>query len=347
VQRTPFSLLAAVIAAASAAVASGCTTMVSTPESADGATGSGGGATGSAAGAPGAAGTNGSGGASAGVGGAPVIGGSGGTRATGGSPGSGGATVAGSGGATGAGGAAAGTAPFKGVANSACADLTTLKVSWYYNWTLSPGNCAAPGFVPMIAGKSEKTPAAVTTALGRVVTGGYDTVLGFNEPNKTDQSNLTVAQVISMWPQITANPAIRVSSPSTSADAAGQAWFTDFMSQATAQNLRVDFLAIHWYGWNAGSCDARASQLESYIRWAEGIPGGKPIWITEWGCLNLSNPDAATVQAFYSGAIAMFARHPRIERYAWYPWTTNNELVATGGGLTSLGTVFSNAPAMK
>jgi hypothetical protein len=199
----------------------------------------------------------------------------------------------------------------------------------------------------MIAGKSEKTPAAVTSALGRVVSGGYNTVLGFNEPNKVDQSNLTVATALSMWPAITANPAIRVSSPSTSADAPGQAWFTDFMTQAAAQSLRIDFIAIHWYGWNAGSCDARATQLESYVRWAEAIPGNKPIWITEWGCLNLSNPDPATVQAFYSGAVAMFARHPRIERYAWYPWTTNNELVATAGGLTSLGTVFSNQPSLK
>ena len=347
-QRTPSSPVLAALAAAVIAAAAGCNgSLDTTPEATGGQTGGGGTGVGGAPGTAGSTGTTGSGGALSGSGGAPVIGGIGGARATGGAPGSGGAPGAGSGGSTGAGGAVVGSSAFKGVANSACADLTTLKVSWYYNWTLSPGNCAAPGFVPMISGKSEKTAAAVTTSLGRVVTGGYNTVLGFNEPNKVDQSNLTVAQALAMWPAITANPAIRVSSPSTSADAPGQAWFTDFMNQATAQNLRVDFIAIHWYGWNAGSCDARATQLESYIRWAEGIPGGKPIWITEWGCLNLSNPDPATVQAFYSGAVAMFARHPRIERYAWYPWTTNNELVATGGGLTSLGTAYSNAPAMK
>jgi hypothetical protein len=145
---------------------------------------------------------------------------------------------------------------------------------------------------------------------------------------------------------VIANPAIRVGSPATSADAAGQTWFSSFMSMATAANLRVDFIAIHWYGWNAGSCDAKAAQLESYVKWAEGIPGNRPIWITEWGCLNLSNPDAATVQAFYQGAVAMFARHPRIERYAWYPWTTNNELV-TSGALTSLGTAFAAQPSTK
>jgi len=46
----------------------------------------------------------------------------------------------------------------------------------------------------------------------------------------------------------------------------------------------------------------------------------------------------------------MFAKHPRIDRYAWYPWTTNNELTASSGGastLTSLGDAFAAAPAYK
>src|SRR5260370_289712 len=83
------------------------------------------------------------------------------------------------------------------------------------------------------------TAAAVTASLTSVANGNSTTVLGFNEPNKTDQSNLTVATAISLWPQLIANPAILVGSPATSADAPGQAWFTDFMNQATTQGLRV------------------------------------------------------------------------------------------------------------
>jgi hypothetical protein len=234
------------------------------------------------------------------------------------------------------------TAPFKGVANSACDDLATLTISWYYNWGLDPGKCVAPGFVPMISGKNEKTAAAVTSALKQVATAGYRTVLGFNEPNKADQSNLTVAQAIALWPQLSANPDVLVGSPATSAD--GQAWLKDFLSQADAANLRVDFLALHWYGWSAGSCDAKALTLEYYINWAEKLPGNRPIWITELGCMNQSNPDRTTVEAFYAGALAMFARHPRVVRYAWYPWLTNNELVSNNA-LTPLGQALAKAPA--
>jgi hypothetical protein len=251
-----------------------------------------------------------------------------------------------SGGSSGSGGAGApGAEPYKGVANSACADLDRLNVAWWYNWTLAPGDCTSAEFVPMVSGKNEKTSDAVAGAIAQVASASRTTVLGFNEPNKPDQSNMSVSQVLSLWPSITSDAGIRVGSPATSADA--QSWFTEFMDQAAAQNLRVDFMAVHWYGWNAGSCDPNAATLESYIRWVEGVADDLPIWITEWGCMHESNPDQATVEAFFSGALAMLARHPRVERYAWYPWNTHNELVSETGELTELGRIFAAAPAMR
>ncbi len=243
-----------------------------------------------------------------------------------------------------------GLQPFKGVANSACGDLARLGVSWWYNWTPGPSGCTASQFVPMIWGHtgSEQSASGISTAIGKLVSAGYKTVLGFNEPDNTSQSNISVATAISLWPSFD-DPSMRLGSPATQGNSTGLTWIQDFMSQVNADTsgtLRVDFIATHWYGWNAGSCDAKAANLESWIKQIEAIPGNRPIWITEWGCLNKSNPDAATVQAFYSGAIAMFARHPRLERYAWYPWTTNNELV-DGGALTSLGTVFAAAPSSR
>jgi hypothetical protein len=244
----------------------------------------------------------------------------------------------------------AGLAPYKGVANSACNDLITLGTTWYYNWELTPP-CTTPQFVPMVWGHTgaEQTQAGITSEVASVVRGGYNVVLGFNEPDNSSQSNITEAMAIALWPAFN-NPSVRVGSPASQANTAGQTWFKSFMSDVNADTtgtLRVDFIAAHWYGWNAGSCDAKAANLESYIDYLEGIPGNRPIWLTEWGCLNDSNPDAATVEAFYSGAIAMFAKHPRIERYAWYPWETNNELVTSTDTLTSLGTVFAAAPATQ
>lgn len=269
------------------------------------------------------------------MGGAPSVAGQGGTSL------GGAAMTGGAGGASGSVGGSTMASPFKGVANSACDDLPRLGASWWYNWVLSPGSCKAGEFVPMIAGKAEKTPTAVQGALGKLKDAGYRTVLGFNEPNKADQANLTVAQVVELWPALTADAQVRVGSPATSAD--GKAWFEDFMAQTKTKALRVDFVAIHWYGWNAGSCND-AKELESYVTWAEKFE--LPIWITEFGCLNQSNPSAEVVEHFYTSAVEMLGHHPRVERYAWYPWTENNELVVAGS-LTSLGSAFAKAVARR
>jgi hypothetical protein len=161
-----------------------------------------------------------------------------------------------------------GGVPYKGVANSACADLVRLGATWYYNWTLSPGSCTSSQFVPMLWGHTgnEQSASGIANAINSAVSAGYKTVLGFNEPDNTSQSNIPVATAISLWPSFTKNAALRVGSPATQANTSGQAWFTNFMKQVNADttgSLRVDFIAAHWYGWNSGSCEANAATLES------------------------------------------------------------------------------------
>ena len=322
----------------------------------------------------------------AGTGGAPGIAGAGGTKATGGTTGTGGGKAGASGsgggggkgasgaggsggkaGASGTGGASAtggssgsagsGGIPFKGFAGNptACADMQHLGVSWYYNWEQTPASgCASTGipFVPMISGgkgggAAVPTASAITSAVSSFVSKGYGYVLGFNEPDNSTQSNIPVATAVSLWPSFN-NSAIQLGTPATQANSTGQAWFTSFMGSVNGSTtLHADFIAIHWYGWNAGSCDAAASQFESYIKYAEGFSGNRPIWITEWGCLNDSAPDTQTVLNFYKGALAVFAKHPRVARYSWYPWSTNNELVNSDGTLTDLGNAYAAAPAYK
>jgi Glycosyl hydrolase catalytic core len=256
-------------------------------------------------------------------------------------------STGGAGGASGAGGSQ--MQPFKGIAGGACKVRTAMKVSWYYNWSPSENEACAVAngveYVPMIWGAD--TAANIKTAVAGLASKGFKYVLGFNEPDNTTQSNITVASAIALLPAFN-SPTIAVGTPSTQANTTGQAWFTQYMADVAANTaLRADFIAIHWYGWNAGSCDAAASQLESYIKYAEGFPGNRPIWLTEWGCLNQSAPTAAGVIAFFQAALAVFAKHPRLARYAWYQWSPNCEVYNTDDTLTELGQVYAAAPSMK
>ena len=257
---------------------------------------------------------------------------------TGGATGTGGA---GSGGTTST-GATTGQSPYKGVANSPAAQLAALGATWCYNWGTSPKatECNDPLFVPMVWGGGD-----VAGAIKAIGDAGYKTVLGFNEPNKTDQSNMTVDAAIALWPTLTSNPNIRVSSPAVSDD--GRAWLESFMTQVKAKGLRVDFIAMHWYGWNAGSCTS--GQLEGAINWAS--QWGLPVWITEFGCMGSSNPDEQTLLTFFNNSIPMLKNHPLVERYAWYPWNTYNDLYRANAigvsVITSLGTAFAAAPQYR
>jgi hypothetical protein len=202
----------------------------------------------------------------------------------------------------------------------------------------------------MIWGKSgEQTTTAITSAISLMVAKGDSFVLGFNEPDNASQAKISVETAISLWPAFN-NPSIKLGTPATQANTSGVNWFKDFNTKLNSDpSLRADFIAIHWYGWNAGSCDAKASTLESYIKQIEGLPGSRPIWLTEWGCLNGSdNGSVDTTKAHIAGAVAMFAKHPRLERYAWYPWATAaHNLNNSDGSLTALGEYYASLPAYK
>ena len=235
-----------------------------------------------------------------------------------------------------------GSSPYKGVANSPASEIAELGATWCYNWTTQPSttDCGDPLFVPMVWGGGD-----VASAIQAIGNAGYTTALGFNEPNKTDQSNLSVDAAIALWPTLTSDPTIRVSSPAVSDD--GRAWLESFMTQAQQKGLRVDFIAMHWYGWNAGSCTA--SQLEGAVNWAS--QWGLPIWITEFGCMGSSNTDEQTLIQFFNDAILMLEQHPLVERYAWYPWNTYNELYLPDSTSvrvrTALGDAFLAAPQYR
>jgi hypothetical protein len=223
-----------------------------------------------------------------------------------------------------------------------CPDIATLNLSWYYNWTTTTGCTTTAQFVPQIWGHANE---AITSEVTKAVAAGQTTILGFNEPDNTGQSNMSVAAAIALWPELNQPGVVRLGSPATSANSAGQMWFEQFMTQVKQKGLRVDFIALHWYGWNSGSCND-ANALESYIKWAE--QWNLPLWITEFGCLNMSAPTAATVKTFYDDDIVMFKKHPLLERYGWYlsRATDNTALInSTSIMLTPLGMDYAAAPA--
>lgn len=202
--------------------------------------------------------------------------------------------------------------------------LTEVGAAWYYNWSADPTATAGGSseFVPMIWGPDSVDDGT----LARAEAAG-SVLLGFNEPDFGSQSNMSVEQALDLWPRLQAT-GLRLGSPAVAINAAEPGgWLDRFLSGARDRGLRVDFIALHWYGSDFG--DAAVGQLRSYI---EGVHDryGLPIWLTEYALIKFADggstyPSDAQQAAFVTGSTAMLESLPYVERYAWFALPTPDD----------------------
>lgn len=220
-------------------------------------------------------------------------------------------------------------------------------VVWWYNWA-TQGTSGSPAieFDPMIWG---------TGSLAGPIPGGSRYVMGFNEPNFANQSNLTPQQAAADWPQIEAlaqgtgaaivSPGVNFCSPCTDpSDTDPYTYLTQFF--AACNGCQVDAIAVHWY-----NCDLPS--LQAYIDGNTSTGGslagfvqfGKPIWLTEFSCGGSSS--VAEQQTYMQAAIPYLENNPHVARYSWFSAgpIPNAQLMNADGSLTSLGQTYVSLPA--
>lgn len=257
-------------------------------------------------------------------------------------------------------------------------------LSWYYCWSLDEAVGTDPNleFVPMVwgnfGGEWLKDPQNRQ----------YGTVLSFNEPDWSDQSNVPVTkEAAKAWaerynqanntnesPPVSLEEAwqdfmdsgLRVGSPATALappycngsitmneiDGPDNWWF-DFMDlMDSSPGWDYDFTAIHCY--DAG-CDASA-----FLKMVDDTYAlnHKPIWITEFGVAEWnenkkwSGGNAAArekVRAFMEEVIKGLEEREYVERYAWFPFSPEDEYGGASGifdystgKLTELGALYKS-----
>ena len=133
--------------------------------------------------------------------------------------------------------------------NFHCGDVETFSnLNWYYNWgTEFHPECGPqpkPGsFIPMIWG--------YWGHINEIKADPYDTILGFNEPNHKDQSNLSPEEAAFGWIDLQETyPDKILVSPCASAPNTTE-WFDEFFSICEELGCKIDYLASHSYTCNA------------------------------------------------------------------------------------------------
>lgn len=203
---------------------------------------------------------------------------------------------------------------------------------WHYDWDNATTSSADIEYVPMRHNLNWNAYSNINSKRDSTH------ALGFNEPDRPDQANMTVAQALDQWPNLLAS-GLRLGAPAPSDAAAGLDWLYDFMDEADARNYRVDFVPVHFYkgGWSA----------TQFRDWLQGIfdRTGRPLWVTEfnnganWTCCD---PTPAAQAGIINEFIEMLDSAPFVERYSIYNWVGSNREMVTNGSLTQAGRVYRN-----
>lgn len=226
-------------------------------------------------------------------------------------------------------------------------DVVNLKTFWYYTWgTLqpspSPQNCE---FVSMFWGASNVTDANISAVQQLKAQGKVKYVLGFNEPNRADQSNMTVSQALALWPKL---ESIGLPLGSPAADWPTRQWIYDFLDSTIAEKKRVDFICVHMY---VGTDD------NGFVQTLQDLYNKYhlPIWITEFAtadwnagtkAANIYTPEQ--VLAFMQRLLPKLEGLSYVQRYSWFsgdPTGANlwsSALIDAKGNLTALGSWYAN-----
>ena len=214
---------------------------------------------------------------------------------------------------------------------------SSVNAQWVYDW----GNNGADSghnseYVPMfwngagnISGTADRLIANPTS----------EYVLGFNEPERTDQANISVATAVNRWRTLTSSYAgtdFKLVGPAVSDNAAGRAWLDEFMEIVDSDStLHVDEVAFHWYGTvNINNpAGGAASFLNAVQRYHNNY--GRNVWITEFAGLDFGN-NYTTEQMnewnrkFLDIVLPELDSRDYVTRYAWWNHNNDSRIVESG-----------------
>ena len=105
-------------------------------------------------------------------------------------------------------------------------------------------------------------------------------LLGFNEPDRPDQANMSVNRAVELWPRLEAMD-VPVVSPAPALGGEDW-WLTPFQDQVDNLGYRTDYAGGHWY---AGPS---VDNLFAHINDLQNDGNGRDVWLTEFSVVDWS-----------------------------------------------------------
>lgn len=221
-----------------------------------------------------------------------------------------------------------------GTGSGGTTDGNKVNATWFYSWSADQNSSSNLEYVPI---RQNAGWPGWTEIYGK----SYVThLLGYNEPDHVEQSNVTVAQAIQQWPDMLKS-GLRLGSPACT----NFSWLYQFMDSCKARNYRVDYVAVHAY-WGGKTPQNWYNDLK-YIHERTG----RPLWITEWNNgANWTNESWPTDWASQQNKqlndlkaiLTVLDTAHFIERYSIYNWVEDKRAMLLNGNLTPAGQYYAD-----
>lgn len=201
---------------------------------------------------------------------------------------------------------------------------STLGNTWFYRWSRDHESTLDAEYAPMSWGVGGADEDSDITAYRQLYKSTH--IMSFNESDHcTGQSgqyrNLCQEDVAVGYHRNLMKTGLRIVSPS-GRENAPFTWLRNFYDKATAQDIRIDVIGVHWYDWGSDpennpnhSASVIFDRFKNYLQRVYD-EYGLPIWITEFNANRYRNN--ATQLAFMQLAIPYLETLDYVERYAWF-----------------------------
>ena len=203
---------------------------------------------------------------------------------------------------------------------------TDLNTTWKYNWGNGDSSTIDIEQAPMaFTGFNADDAGDIALYVGK-----YNSthVMAFNEAdNCFDQAGqygnpklCITDEAVRIYKNLM-KTGMRLVSPSGT-EGAATGWLKEFHQKATAQDIRIDVIGVHWYDWGSSpSVNTNPTALQVFNRFKTYLTTvynlyGLPIWITEFN----ANPWRSTAiqQGFMELALPYLETLDYVERYNWF-----------------------------
>lgn len=225
--------------------------------------------------------------------------------------------------------------------------LKELNCKWTYSWTAGAPERPDRNIphVPMVWGTRDDD-SAIAAAARAAKRERIGEMLGFNEPDRKDQANMTVEAALALWPTLEKTK-LRLGSPGCGNPESE--WMQEFMKAAKGKKLKVDFVCVHSYGGDdPNKFLDKLNRIHTLY--------DKPIWITEFAVADWNahvtgknNYPPESVLKFMEAVLPRLDKLDFIERYAWFPCAIKGSIMGPSalydeeGKLTRVGECYRDA----